>query len=247
MTKHTLQIRAKCWVFVVVGVIAVLIVTQLIDNQNIFFKIVTGTYNVKISNGTRNSIVYNFNHYSYDFPRAINWLKANGTLTQPANPLVILRSLPHVHCGSGKFSPFVKAAMSYLSMCRFKRPARVGIFINMRHRLKDTNAPGNYLRIAMFLFDPNAKLNTNAMSLKQCISDSKRNHVRRQNNFQFLWTGAKCDVILNTWTVKDESWFVVPISPKLCSSPIFDGRSRFVNLSDIHGSWYVYSEQYIFT
>ena len=42
--------------------------------------------------------------------------------------------------------------------------------------------------------------------------------------------------------VKDTNWFITPaIKEEFCSSVVYDGRRRFVVLSNIHETWYVHT------
>lgn len=229
---------------VVVIAILVFLVSTVVRNQDLLLHCTVGNFELVMSDSSHESATYTFSHYSNDVVRAISWMQKNGSLIHNAPPRYVSYVLSDIN-GCDKYTPFVRASMSYLRACKVTTPVIVGVVVNMRHHLKDSNAPGNYLRIETCTFDPSGSNDSNATELKKCISRGKHKR-QRNNNVSFIINALKCNVILNSWSVKSEDWFIAPPSKQvLCSSPLYDGRRRFAVLSNMNDVWYVRYERYL--
>ena len=226
-------------------VLAILVMMVLINNQDFLLHLTVGDFELIATDGVRQSAAYTFDHYNNDVIRAIEWMKKNAPLCDLYKSVKVSRVLYHPISGYHEYTPFVKASMTYLRACEPKTRITVGIVINMRHRLSDTNAPGNYLRIQTCQFEPDKNDEVNAKEMKRCISHAKQKEGR-SSGISLIMDVLKCNIIINSWGVKDTNWFITPgIKEEFCSSVVYDGRRRFVVLSNVHETWYVRYEQYL--
>lgn len=115
-------------------------------------------FNLSVTDGTRQSVAYAFDHHKFDFTLASAWLEKNAKLSIPYKPQkierpLILRFKSH--------TPFVNASIDYLhnltKKCD-KLSFNVSIMVNMRHLLQNKQQYGNFLNLTTFTFPDNGRI-----------------------------------------------------------------------------------------
>lgn len=220
--------------------ILLFIVYHLIFNQNILLHYLVSDFHLVMTDDVNQSLSHRFDHYNYDVIRALSWMRKNVSLVKKKkyNICNIQRILSSVS-GCENYTAFVNASIAYLQMCKIKVSLVIGVVINMRHNLIDIDACGNYIRLELFNYNPLLSPNENAKTLKMCISQGKQKKTR-DNNLKLISKFLRCNVIINSWGVKDDTqWFIAPPVKQKLVPILYDGRKRFAVICNLKNQWYV--------
>ena len=209
---------------------------------NVLLQLACGPFHMSLSDGRSVGAVQKFSHYAYDGCRAIHWLNRTWqpiAAAMPPNADVVVISAP-----TNGFTPFVRACGGYLAQLHPTSTLRVGIVLGMRHSLSVWDTPGNFLRLAVCMYDPAKSVSRNASSIRQCISHGKKTNVCH-NAFQLVMHSLPCDVIVSSWGIKQGALYVTPpVCSSRCPKREWDSRQRWVVLSNHADSWIIHSEFY---
>ena len=159
----------------VLGSIVILTVLHMLqrinENQNLLLKLACDHFTIVVTDGRRESYPKTFCHYNNDVVRALDTMR-DVSLSKTVLPCSA--NLRHLNGDRMKeFTGFVNSSISYLETLESSAPLRVSIVTNVRHHLSNPNAPGNFLRLARFVYDPSMSAHVNASTCRQCISHEK--------------------------------------------------------------------------
>ena len=199
-------------------------------------------FNLSVTDGTRQSVAYVFDHHKFDLALASAWLEKNAKLSIPHKPQKIKRPLI---LRFKSHTPFVNASIDYLHNLTKKSDKlsfNVSIMVGMRHLLQNKHQYGNFLNLATFTFHKQRSLYENANQLKKCISDCKKNGL--QNNLQFCYNLLTYDIMINSWSFKNSKLDIVHSleTPPQSLSP--DNGRIHACLCVYDKTWYVRYEKY---
>ena len=198
-------------------------------------------YQLAVTDGTRQSVHYVFDHHKFDCTLASAWLEKNAKLSIPHKPQKIERPLI---LRFKSYTPFVNASIDYLhniSKKCDKLSLNVTILVNMRHSLQNKHQYGNFFNCISFTFHKQRSLYENAIQLKKCISDCKKDGL--QNNLRKFYNFLNSDILINSWSFKDSKLDIVPSeTPPQSLSP--DNGRIYVHLCVYDKTWYVREEYY---
>jgi hypothetical protein len=227
----------------VVGICVVLIVLHTInENQNLLLKLACSKFTIVITDGRHESHPRTFGHYNYDVVRALHTLH-NVSLSKTS--LSCSSKLRRLKCDRfEEFSGFVNSSIAYLERLKSDAPLRVSIITNVRHHLSDPNAPGNFLRLARFVYDPSMSAHINASLCRQTISQEKQNK-RRSSIVSLLRTFMWSNVVINCWSLRDDIRYIQTENSTMVDDRRWNGRKRSVVLSPNCDTWYIRREQYV--
>lgn len=203
---------------------------NIVYNNNLFWHL-SPPFRVAVTDGTRQSVTYTFDHKYFDFALASHWLENHAKLLIPHKPYEIERPLI---LRFKSYTPFVNASIDYLhniSKDWDKLSFNVCIIVSMRHILQNKHQYGNYFNFPTFTFHKQRSLYENASQMKKCISYSKKNGL--QNNLQRAYNWAISDVMINTWGFKNSKLEIVPSESSIYSK-------QYVKLCEYNGKWYAF-------
>tara|TARA_B100001093_G_C26847511_1_gene1023564 strand:+ start:1966 stop:2775 length:810 start_codon:yes stop_codon:yes gene_type:complete len=152
-----------------------------------------------------NNIRYIFNHKNYDGELMAHVIKNNLFKYTLSKNISNYEFKKHQYLNSKRIENYsiFTSAVSYLlhDMMYFQRRSlKIGIVVSLRHKCKDINKKGNFIKLATYTVTPNDTL----LGICKIHNDSvkyikNKNYLRYNSCFLDLLRGFQCDYIFNSW------------------------------------------------
>ena len=194
------------FVFIICILILIIYTPQIISDK-IYGKVCGDTI-INYRDYSNNNIRYVFNHKNYDGELIAHSIKNNlckYTLKEniPKHKLKKFKKYQYLNSKRIENYSIFTSTISYLlyDMVRYqRRKLKIGIIVSVRHKLKDKNKKGNFIKIATYTVNPNDTLldicNIHNDKIKYI---KNKNHLRYNTCFSDVINGYQCDYIFNSW------------------------------------------------
>ena len=193
-------------VFIICILILIIYTPQTISDK-IYGKVCGDTI-INYLDYSNNNIRYVFNHKNYDGELIAHYIKNNlskYTLKENIPKCKLKKFKKYQYLNSKRIENYSRltSTMSYLlyDMMHYqKRSLKIGILVSLRHKLKDKNKKGNFIKMATYTVNPSDTLLDICKIHNDKIKYIKnKNHLRYNTCFSDLIKGYQCDYIFNSW------------------------------------------------